>query len=220
MNKICLAIIFILFVSCSNRKDAIESKFQESVKDLRMVGFFEGYSNLENEELSTILIKKAKADLAIYGPNEFYNIYNLKWNRDFFDMHVAKLDSTRVWWHDLERGIINGNNIYAKTIMEFESLSNGYLKVDSINESWINDNGPIEVSFIESDTLRTFYPKIQTDWYDIEFFNFLDSLMKKNGSNFNFYIEKNSGQDIFVLRATESEKDKIEKQMNWKFGNF
>jgi len=40
--------------------------------------------------------------------------------------------------------------------------------------------------------------------------------MKNNGSPYQFYMHDQTGQDVFVIRLTEDEKEKIEKKMNWK----
>ena len=110
--------------------------------------------------------------------------------------------------------------VYTQTIKDYEKLSGGYLTAGEIKEEWKSDTGPIEISFWDADTLRVFKPEYNEDWYDIKFFDFLQTAMKYNGSPYKFYMHDQTGQDVFVIRATEVEKRNIEGRMNWKLTQF
>jgi hypothetical protein len=218
-----LTIIFILTVltSCNvGQTDSREAKFETAVVNLRQVGLFEKYKNLNDDELTKLLIEKAAKKYQTDGYDEFNEIFDPKNNPDFFGLHVAELDETRVWWRDLEADVLNGNMVYAETVKEFGSLSGGYLKPDKVKEEWTSDEGPVKVSFWDSDTLRTFNLKANDDWYDTDFFKYLESSMANNGSPYKFYMHDQTGQDVFLIRLTEDEKEKLEKKMNWKLVKF
>jgi hypothetical protein len=115
---------------------------------------------------------------------------------------------------------LDGNNVYAETVKEFGKLSGGFLQPEQIKEEWISTNGPVKVSFQDMDTLRVMNLKYEDDWYDTDFFKHLEMFMKSNGSPYSFYLHDRTGQDVFVIRLTEDEKEKIEKKMNWNLVKF
>lgn len=207
-------------VSCDRGQNLQNEKFKTAVNKLRQVGLFEDFKDVDDERLTKMLIQKAQQKYNVEGYNEFDEIFDPQQNADFFDLYVAELDDKRVWWGDLEGGVLNGNNVYATTVEKFGKLSGGYLKPEKIQEEWASDEGPVKVSFWDSDTLRVFDLKFHDDWYDIDFFKHLESSMKKNGSPYQFYMHDQTGQDVFVIRLTEEEKDKVEKKMNWRLVKF
>jgi hypothetical protein len=221
MKYLIITLILTVFISCNvARKDVLQERFKAAVVNLRQAGLFEDYKNLDDEELTKTLIDKAKKKHQVGEFNDFDELFDPENNRDYFDMHVAELDEKRVWWRDLEADVLNGNMVYAETVKEFGTMSGGYLKPDSVKEEWSSDEGPVKVSFWDSDTLRTFNLKADDDWYDTDFFKYLESSMASNGSPFKFYVHDQSGQDVFIIRLTDEEKDKIENKMNWKLIKF
>lgn len=197
----------------------IEERFKASVIALRQVGLFEDYKDHNDEELTQLLIDKAKKKHKFEGFSDFDEVYNPV-NNENFDLHVAELDDKRVWWRDLEADICKENLVYTETIKEFGKLSGGFLNPDKIKEDWKSDEGPIEISFWDKDTLRVFHPAYNNDWYDTQFFQFIESSMVSNGSPYKLFMHEETGQDVFVIRATEREKDIIEQKMNWKLVKF
>lgn len=221
MKGLQTTLILIVIISCSGRKNVVptEDRFKESVISLRQVGLFEDYKGLNDDELTRMLIEKAKKKHEFDGFSYFGEVYNTADN-EYFDLRVAELDDKRVWWRDLEADICKENLVYTATIKEFEKLSGGFLNPDKIKEDWKSDEGPIEISFWDRDTLRVFHPAYYDDWYDTDFFQFVESSMASNGSPYKLFMYEESGQDVFVIRATEMEKTEIEKKMNWKLVKF
>lgn len=215
--------IFVLIVltSCNGLQEhSQEERFKDAVVRLRQAGLFAGSRELDDDQLTKNLIEKAKEKYQLDGYNAFDEVFDPETNSDVFDLYVAALDETRVWWKDLEADILNGNNVYAETVKEFAQLSGGFLKADKIQEEWGSDEGPVKVSFWDSDTLRVFNLKYYDDWYDTDFFKYLESSMKFNGSPYQLYIHDRTGQDVFVIRLTAHEKHKIERIMDWKLVEF
>jgi len=108
-----------MLASCNRAQDLQKEKFKTAVTNLRQAGLFDNYKDLDDEQLTKLLIEKAQKKYRVDNNDEFNEIFNLKTNSDFFDLHVAELDETRVWWRDLEADILNGNNVYAETVKEF-----------------------------------------------------------------------------------------------------
>jgi hypothetical protein len=221
MRVLIIIIALTVLITCKpKRNGSVRDRFKESVIKLRNVGLFEDYKNLTAEQLTDSLIKTAKINHDVGGFNDFEEVYDPVDNEKAFDLHVAELDKNRVWWHDLEADICKENLVYSETIRDFGKMSAGYLKPREIKEEWKSDTGPIEISFLDGDTLRTFRPEYNDDWYDTKFFNFLQTSMTKNGSPYKFYMHDETGQDVFVIRVTEDEKRKIETEMNWSLVQF
>lgn len=44
--------------------------------------------------------------------------------------------------------------------------------------------------------------------------------MINNGSPYQLYMHDKTGQDVFVIRLKEEEKEKIEKKMSWSLVKF
>lgn len=172
MRYLTTILILTVLNSCNiGQKTGLqEERFKTAVTNLRQVGFFEDYKNLDDEQLTKTLIEQAKKKHQIGDFNDFDEVFDPKTNADNFDLHVAELDDTRVWWRDLEADILNGNMVYAETVKEFGKLSGGFLKPNQIKEEWVSDEGPVKVSFWDSDTLRVFNLKFNDDWYDMDFF--------------------------------------------------
>lgn len=220
MRHLTTILILTLLTSCNRGQDLQKEKFKTAVTNLRQVGLFEDFKDLDDEQLTKLLIEKAQQKYKVDGYDEFNEIFDPENNAHFFDLHVAELDDKRVWWGDLEADVLNGNNVYAMTVDKFGKLSGGYLRPDKIKEEWTTDEGPVKVSFWDSDTLRVFNLKFHDDWYDTDFFKHLESSMKNNGSPYQFYMHDQTGQDVFVIRLTADEKDKVEKKMNWNLVKF
>ena len=219
MRYIITILILTAWTSCNVVHDLQEERFKTSVINLRQVGLFEDYKDLDDERLTKTLIEKAKKKYQIDGHDKFNEIFDPV-NTDYFDLHVAELDEKRVWCRDLESDILNGNNVYAETVKQFGILSGGFLNPDQIKEQWPSDSGLVKVSFQDKDTLRVFHLEHNDGWYSPNFFEYLESSMKGNGSPYQFYTHDKTGQDVFIIRLTQDEKEKIEKKMNWKLVKF
>ena len=232
MRYFITLLIFTSLTSCNLRQKRLqeegvntfsgtmEDRFKTTVVNLRQGGLFADYKNLEVEQLTKALIEKAKIKYQVNGYDSFNEVFNLKNNSDFFDLHVAALDETRVWWRDLEADVLDGNNVYAETVKEFGKLSGGFLSPEQIKEEWISANGPVKVSFQDKDSLRVMNLKFNDDWYDEDFFKYLETFMKNNGSPYSFYLHDQTGQDAFLIRLTVDEKERIQKKMNWNLVRF
>jgi len=221
MRVLIIILTLSVLITCKpERTDSVRDRFMESVIKLRKVGLFEAYKNLTHEQLTDSLIKTAEKNHEFGGFNDFKDVYDPLNNERKFDLHVAELDKERVWWYDLEADVCKENLIYSETIKDFGKLSAGYLKPKEIKEEWKSDTGPIEISFWDGDTLRTFRPEYNDDWYDTKFFDFLQTSMTRNGSPYRFYMHEETGQDVFLIRVTDYEKRRIETEMNWTLVQF
>lgn len=213
-----------LLVACaakqkeSTKKDrpSLKERFRTGVISLRQVGLFEDYKSLSDDSLTQLLSSIAKEQHLW----EVFEVYDSIQDGDFINLKIAQLDPKRVWWHDLEADVLNGNMVYASTVKEFVELSGGYLRAEKIKEEWETDDGPVHISFQDGETLRAFQLRSIDDWYDEDFFSYMEKFMTANGSPYNFYIYIGTGQDVFLIRLTKAEKEMVEQKMRWKLEKF
>jgi hypothetical protein len=221
MRLLTTLLISVFLVSCKAENENLrQERFMSAVVNLRQGGLFENYEDLDDEKLTRTLIERAKRKYRVAEYDGFDKIFDPEGDSESFELHVAALDDTRVWWRDLEADILNGNNVYAQTVEEFGKLSGGFLRPAKIKEEWTSDEGPVKVSFWDSDTLRVFILKYYDDWYDTDFFQHMRSSLEDNGSPYQFYRHDRTGQDVFLIRLTEDEKERIEKKMKWRLWKF
>lgn len=202
--------------STPKERPSIKERFKTGVINLRQAGLFEDYKSLSDDSLIHRLSSIAKEQHLW----EEFDFYDSTQNEDYINLKIAQLDPKRVWWHDLEADVLNGNMVYADAVKEFVELSGGYLRAEHIKEEWETDNGPIHISFQDGDTLRTFPLKSYDDWYDEDFFNHMEKFMTANGSPYKFYVYIGTGQDAFVIRLSKTEKEMVERKMRWKLEKF
>jgi hypothetical protein len=197
-------------------RPAIKERFKTGVINLRQAGLFEDYKNLNDDSLTQRLSSIAKEQHLW----ELFDAYDSIQDEDYINLKIAQLDPKRVWWHDLEADVLNGNMVYASTVKEFVELSGGFLRAEQIKEEWETDNGPVHISFQDGETLRAFQLKSNDDWYDDDFFDYMEKFMTANGSPCNLYLYIGTGQDAFVIRLTKAEKEMVEQKMHWKLEKF
>ncbi|SHG39392.1 hypothetical protein SAMN04488109_0030 [Chryseolinea serpens] len=202
--------------STKKERPSIKDRFKTGVINLRQAGLFEDYKSLSDDSLTQRLSSIA-TERQLW---EEFDVYDSLQEEDYINLKIAQLDPKRVWWHDLEADVLNGNMVYASTVKEFVELSGGYLRAEQIKEEWETDNGPIHISFQDGDTLRAFQLKSYDDWYDEDFFNYMEKFMTANGSPYKFYVYIGTGQDAFVIRLTKAEKEMVEQKMRWKMEKF
>lgn len=206
--------------SAKKDRPTIKERFKAGVVNLRQAGLFEDYKSLSDDSLTQRLSSIATQQRLWEVFDAYEAVSDSIRNDDYINLKIAQLDPKRVWWHDLEADVLNGNMVYVRAVKEFAELSGGFLQADQIKEEWESDNGPVHISFQDGKTLRAFQLKSNDDWYDEEFFDSMEKFMTANGSPYNFYIYIGTGQDVFIIRLNKLEKEMIEQKMHWKLEKF
>lgn len=186
-----------------------------NLKILRKAGFFQDFESLSDAELLEAIRKKRKEEYSEmfgqdYEPEDFSHLIELLSQDDkkFLDI-------------DLEADVLNGNNVYVSLLEDFAKASNGYFNPIDIKETWVSDEGPIEVSFSSNGQKIVFEPEYMEDWIDGRIFSLINDEMKKV-CNEHFQVcsgpdDEWFGQNIIHIRVTEEEKLFLEENLNWNF---
>ncbi len=194
-------------------------EFVDLVGRLRSCGFFGSQKDLSNEELSKQLWQKAAAQFEVGQLEEFFDPKEV----ELFELSLAQLDEKRVWWKEMECGIVQGNDAYVQILKEFEQLSDGHFCPTNSVEKWETAEGPISLSFECQGKPYNYQPDFKYDWLDSGFIDKLYEIFLKQNFPFQLYayIGRSDddwgfyGDDIFIVRATDEEKKRLEEQMKW-----
>ncbi len=194
-------------------------EFVDRVERLRSCGFFLSQKELSNEELAEHLFAKAKET---FEPEQFNDLFDPK-EVELFELSLAQLDNSRVWWKDMECGVLEGNQAYCTILKEFKALSNGYFRPVNMHEYWESSDGPIHIGFEVDGEKHQYRPEFKYDWLDSGFIDKIYDIFQEKEYPYQLYayIGRSDddwgfyGDDIFIVRATEEEKEKLGKLMKW-----
>ena len=201
-------------------------QFTIAVSTLRKCGFFEQYSHMTDAEAAIALLEwlhQRTPQDAFYQAHPQHSLDKALLRRvaertgpDAFKK-IAGYDFTRVWSGDLEADVCEGSEIYVGVVEDYARLSMGCLQPTNIVETWASETGPVTLSFEQQGQQFTTQLDYYDDWIDGEVFSFLDGAMKSQGFTSAIHAEVNTGQDMFLVRATEDEKACMERELGWSF---
>lgn len=200
--------------------------FNAAIGTLRQCGFFESFSEQSDAQVASTFLE----NLALrYADDSFYQQHpehrpDQQLLSDFSGSpspsdykSLAAYDYARVWAGDLEADVCMGNNIYAQLVEEYARLSMDTLVPTAIVESWHSEEGPVTIAFESKSQFFTTELAYYDDWIDGEVFSFLDDAMRSQGFLSAIHAEVDTGQDVFLVRATEEEKTLMEQLLGWSF---
>jgi hypothetical protein len=203
-----------------------QQHFNAAIGTLRQCGFFESFGEQSDAQVAFTFLE----NLALrYADDSFYQQYpehrpDHQLLNDFSGSpspgdykSLAAYDYARVWAGDLEADVCMGNNVYAQLVEEYARLSMDTLVPTAIVESWHSEEGPVTIAFESKGQLFTTELAYYDDWIDGEVFSFLDNAMRSQGFSSAVYAEVDTGQDVFLVRATEEEKNRMEQLLGWSF---
>jgi hypothetical protein len=206
--------------------DSTQQHFITAISTLRKCGFFEEYGGLTDADAAAALLEHLRQRTP---QDSFYLEYpEHSWDKNLLNRvaegisadtfkAIAVHDHTRIWAGDLEADVSEGSNVYADLIEEYALLSMGYLQPTNIEETWISETGPVTLSFEHQGQKFNTQLAYYDDWIDGEVFSFLDNAMESLGFSSAIHSEINTGQDVFIVRATAEEKACMERELGWSF---
>lgn len=200
--------------------------FNKAVSTLRQCGFFESFGEQSDAQVASTLLENLRLR---YVDDSFYQQYpqhrpdqellaifsDSPSSSDF--KSLAAYDDARVWAGDMEADVCAGNNVYAGVVEQYAHLSMGTLQPTAIVEHWHSEEGPVTVSFASKGQHFATELAYYDDWIDGEIFSFLDDAMRSQGFSSAIHAEVDTGQDVFFVRATKEEKQRMEQLLGWSF---
>lgn len=185
---------------------------------LRKAGFFKQYQNLSDDEILETLYQNRK--------KEYVEVFGLDYvpGKTYDDLGLAIQDNTKMLDINLEADVCEENEIYSRLLDAFTGISNGQFLTTDISEIWETEEGPVSVVFKSNGQKIKYDPAYNEDWIDGTFFNVICKEMKKSGPE-EFYLcfgsnEEWTGQNVIYIRLKAEEKELLETELQWEFGEF
>ena len=195
------AILAILFTNTDVVHAQTPESFEERVKYYLDLGL------LDSKDFEGIKTKIRRKYIEEWG-NDLDN------NVVIDDLHILFYGSKNVWWKDTEADVLNGNNIYVRTLEEWGNISKGTFLPTKITEKWESDEGMITLEFRLNDKTQKFHPKYLDDYIDIELLKLINNLISTSESKFE--LLKAFDQTAFVIWLNKKEKKDLIRR-GWRF---
>ena len=181
-----------------------EESFAERAAALRDIGLFADLKGLSDQELGEELEAALTEEWGQPIPE----------NDPLFELFVAALDRTRVWWGDLEADVGDGSGVYASVLEEWATVSAGSFEPDQIEETWDAETGPVAVRFTLDGEEVELAPEYLEDWIDPRIITPINERMAASGRQFT--LVQAFDQTAFLLALDGRERAALEAR-GWCF---
>ena len=177
----------------------------EFVDDYRAVGFFGG----ENPAV-------AARRIAREHEREWGEAPPLATRLD--ELTLLAYDKRRVWFADLERDVIDGNDAYVEAFGEWARISRGAFRPRAVSERWAGEEGPVTIAFELGGERHEVHAAGQGDFLDLcVLTSGINPLIAGSGRQFAVYRpDAGLGQEAFVVALTAQERAALERR-DWTF---
>ena len=189
--------------ACTLALPGDESLTQRAVA-LRDIGLFADLKGLSDQELGEELEAALTEEWGERIPDD----------RPLFELLVAALDRTRVWWGDLEADVADGNDVYASTLAEWAAVSADSFQPEQIEETWESEAGPVTIRFTLDGDEVELTPEYLEDWIDPRIISPINERIAASGRQFT--LVKAFDQTAFLLALDPGERAALEAR-GWCF---
>jgi hypothetical protein len=147
--------------------------------------------------------------------------YRRRWGEDpdvntqFGVVELLSYDRDRVWFADIERDAIEGNDEYVHTLRQWARISEGDFAPRELEERWASERGPVDISFTLDGGRESVTADGKDDFLDLCILDDLNALIADTGRRFEVY-NQDLGQDAFIVALTAKERALLE-QRGWTF---
>lgn len=170
-------------------KNKITSKrIDNAISDFINIGLL---SHLKEEEINRGKQKVAEQenrtlnDVLMCFPNCIH----------YFDMELGNLDAP-----------------YAELIQEFGNISKGeFTPLNIVDDFDISKNKEVNIGFKFKDAEYNKTLKFRNDWIDVDYFDFIDTVIEENKLDGQFYHLYTGGQDAAIIYLTKEQYENIRK---------
>jgi hypothetical protein len=132
-------------------------------------------------------------------------------------IEVLAYDKDRVWFADIERDAIKGNNEYVHTLRQWARISEGDFAPSALRERWKSERGPVRITFSLDGGRETVVADGKDDFLDLCILDDVNALIADSGRQFVVY-NHDLGQEAFILALTAKELAAL-YQRGWRFAN-
>ena len=181
-----------------------DESFTERAAALRDIGLFADFQGLSDQALAEQLETSLTEEWGEQIPE----------NDPLFELFVAALDQTRVWWGDLEADVADGNDVYASVLEDWAAVSVDSFQPDQIEETWESDAGPVTVRFTLDGEEVELAPEYLEDWVDPRIITPINERIAPTGRQFT--VVQAFDQTAFLMALDQAERAALEAR-GWCF---
>lgn len=182
---------------------------------LRRAGFFEDFSHLSDEELLELFYENRKKVYSkIFG-------YEYDPGRDLCDQELARQDTKKMLYLDLEADVCKENKVYTWLSQAIDEISGRRELITDIEENWEGEQGPILIRCKINNVPKEYHPAYHKDWVDQSTLeNILTDVTAVIGEQFHICLGPSYdwfGQDVNYIRLKPDERKVLQEELEWKF---
>jgi hypothetical protein len=208
-RRITLVVLSLALAACgggpSQRSAAPARTVEQFVREYQRVGFFAG------QEPHSVARRITDAYRREWGEEP-----PLATRPD--ELALLAYDTDRVWFQDIERDVLEGNDEYVATFREWSRISRGAFGPTRVRERWKDEAGPPAIEFTLHGRRHRIDAADQGDFLDLCVLTTgINPLIARSGRQFAIYRpEPELGQVAFVVAITADERRALERR-GWTF---
>jgi hypothetical protein len=136
------------------------------------------------------------------------------------ELMLLAYDTDRVWFQDIERDVLEGNDEYVATLREWAHIAGRDFSPRHVRERWRTENGPVTIAFTLEGRARRIEAANQGDFLDLcVLTSGINPLIARTGRQFAIYRpDAELGQEAFVVAITAQERRALERY-GWVFAS-
>lgn len=130
-------------------------------------------------------------------------------------MFLLMADKWRIWFRDLEC-VYRNADAYKEVVQEWASISQGVFTPADISETWVSEDGPIELAFTSQGVRHTYiHQDGRDDFINMDIVRIINGLLA--GSPYKLEAADNLGDCRFIVTLSAEEKERIRRDRSWSF---
>lgn len=134
------------------------------------------------------------------------------------ELTLLAYDRRRVWFEDIERDVVEGNDEYVAAFREWARIAGRGFRPRDISERWRGEDGPVTIGFRLDGRRHKVQAAAQGDFLDLCVLTAgINPLIRESGRQFAIYRPDAAlGQSAFVVALTGKERRALERR-GWTF---
>jgi hypothetical protein len=134
------------------------------------------------------------------------------------ELMLLGYDRERVWYEDIERDVIEGNDAYVEAFREWSGIAAGAFEPRDVSEAWAGEEGPVTIAFRLGGRRHEIKAAGQGDFLDLCVLTAgINPLIEETGRQFAVYRpDAMLGQRAFVVAITPRERAALQAR-EWVF---
>lgn len=144
------------------------------------------------------------------------------WGHDFeppgllADIQLLETLGAPMWWGDTELDATPTAGAYEDVLREWSRISGGDFLIGRIDETWMSDEGPIQIRFEWGGAPEAVTADFRHGWLDLRLLEQINSLMEARQVERRYAVNR-MGQMAVVLMLTPEQRVRLKAERSWDF---